>query len=176
MNDFNKFNNIDVGSHGNIDNVKLSKSYKRHLIFKNSTQIVLLSIFLLFIALLGFVTILGPVKTQKGYLYPSEMPPKNNSNVVVLPQPDNFAGRLYNSFDGKKTILGKVIVGNYGTLSDTGGVYTVVQNNKVFNTSVKVQNGHKKYLDNEYIIKCTGGACKTNSEFLMNGNRVKLLK
>lgn len=154
--------------------VSISKSYKRKSFFGGIFELILLVIFALIIIFLGWLTVFGPVRTTTGYIQPSANPPRNGSQVIVTDHQDDFGGRIINGSLKQDVKYGKVVVGNYGTLTPTGKVYTVVQDDHVIRTNAPIVQNHGKYLDNEYIVKCTGGPCKVGSEFIASQKNVRL--
>lgn len=167
---------IKSGNHSSIEKIEYSNDYKRHQKFWKIFRLIIMLCVLLISALIIYISITGPIETNSGYIYPSQYPPKNGQKVVVLPEENNFSGHLIMGLYKQQVSYGHVIVGNYGTLTDTGGKYTVVQNNKNYVTNVKVIPTHGAYLNNEYVVKYTGGAAKKGSEAIVKGANVQLLK
>ena len=166
---------MNGAQHVRSGEVSYNKEYKRKLFINRIEEYVLLAIISLTVIFVGFVTIKGPIRTGSGYIYPTYLEAKNGSNVVVTDHEDSFGGRLYNGLAKQDLIYGKVIVGNYGTLTQTGDVYTVTQDGKTFPTSVKINDKHGRYLNNEYIIQITKGKNK-NKQILVSGEQVQTLK
>lgn len=155
--------------------VTINKDYKRRMIINKIFEYILGIFVVCLIAFVGWLSIYAPVRTESGYVYTDSQPPKNGDKVIVTNASSDFAGRIVNGTFPENIRTGKVIVGNYGTLTNTGGVYTVTQEEKTFPTSVKVENKHGKYLNNEYIIECETG-CKPGTQFLAKGQFVQKLK
>lgn len=152
-------------------NIHYTKEYKRKLIIGKVIEIAFWAIILIIAAWVSLIMYKAPVKTTSGTIYPSTKVPNTNTSVIVLPNKDNAIGRLENGMVTHKVQRGKVIVGNYGTLINTGGIYSVNQNGKTIKTSIKVDNPNKKYLDNEYVVKLNSG-----KEIIVSGDLIKSLQ
>lgn len=148
--------------------IHFTKEYKRKLLIGRIFQIIFWLFILLVTVYVSFVMFKAPVKTPTETIYPSNAVPNENSTVVILPKDDNMIGRLENGIIAHNVEEGKVIVGNYGTLLNMNGMWTVNKDGKTIRTTVKADNSNKKYLDNEYIVKLNSG-----KEILVSGDKIK---
>lgn len=166
---------ISNSAHAKADGITVTKAYRRKVLINHIIGYIAYAIIIAVIAFLGFLTVKGPVLTTNGYVYPINEPAQNGSKVIITPQEDNFGGRLSNGLLKSDTVIGKVVVGNYGTLTATGDVYTVTQDGKVYVTKAKIQEKHGKYLNNEYVVKITQGK-NAGKQVIVKGSFVRTLK
>ena len=166
---------ITNSAHTKANVITVTKAYRRKVLINNIIGYIAYAVIISVIVFIGFLTVKGPVLTTNGYVYPINEPAQNGSKVIITPQEDNFGGRLANGLLKSDPVIGKVVVGNYGTLTDTGGVYTVTQDGKIYVTKVKIQEKHGKYLNNEYVVKITQGK-NAGKQVIVNGSFVRTLK
>ena len=174
-NQLDKAFRIKRNKHVSNEKVTFTKEYSRAVI-SNLILKVSLTLFTVFIAgLVSFVCLKGPIKTNNAYIVPEiEKSFKISDKVIVTESQDSIAARLKESVITPKGIMtGTIVAGPYGAIYGTDGDYTIEDGNFKASSNLDLNQKHEKFLNNEYVVKCSAGACEKGKDYLVKANKMK---
>ena len=173
-NQFDKTFNIKRNKHVSSDNVVITKEFTRTIWKDRIIQLLLFIIALLLAATVSFVCFKGPIKTDNGYITPLRGNVKIGQTAIVTNDDDSIATRFLESVAKPDTVIyGQIIAGPYGVLYGDDGNYVIEDGDKKFSSNLKLKKKHEKFLNNEYVIKCTYGDCDKGKDYIVKADKIK---
>ena len=174
MNNLDKALSIKRTKHVAKDGIKLTNEFKRALILSRLTQLLLFLVMVSIACFICYLSYYAPIKTQNGYITPKSIKLKEGANIVATNSADSVYTRLKEGTLGPETIVyGEIIAGPDGQLFGSDGSYRIDDDNKSHTSNLKLNNKHNKFLNKEYIIRCSSGNCIPGNDYLFKENKIK---
>lgn len=174
MNELDNHFKIKRNKHVSKDSVILTKEFKRAMWINRIWKAILVLILFAIGFVCMYISFVGPIKTPDGYIRTNHDDVKIGDTVIATSEKDTLSTRFKESAIGPETIVyGEIIAGPYGVLYGKDGQYTIEDEDKTSKSNIALNGEHEKFLNEEYIIRCTSGNCNKGEDYLFSKGKVK---
>lgn len=174
MNELDNHFKIKRNKHVSRNSVILTKEFKRALWINRIWKALLVLILFAIGFVCMYISFIGPIKTPEGYIRTNHDDISIGKNVVATSDKDSLSTRFKEAVVGPETIVyGEVIAGPFGVMYGKDGHYSIEDENKTSSSNIVLDGKHEKFLNDEYLIRCTSGNCDKGQDYLFSKGKVK---
>lgn len=166
---------IKRNKHVSKDSVILTKEFRRAVLVNRIWKAFLVLILFVIGFISMYVSFVGPIKTEEGYIRTNHNEKKIGDMVIATTDVDGMSTRFKEAFLGPETLVyGEIIAGPYGVMYGTDGEYIIEDeyDNKL-PSNIHLEGKHEKSLSEEFIIRCSAGNCTEGRDYLFSDNKIK---